>query len=624
MNKHALFAFIGTIVLIWLIGCDTECGQTKQDSSSEHSQDRVYKLEDVQLDSVAYTLTAKTDAPDGTEFTVELNNQAVTAKAYQNTIEFNVTPCFDPMYSLGGNNYQAKFACASLNISPREISLPYWPKLIGELQSYDIVSVWNGSADKLLEPVVYVNYEDKTYNFEEWYDIYDSNDALIETHRDWRFEDMQSYMSDDSHIGSSVLSCAKATPVRDGIPQTELAAGFEIKYLYVNDLLVKSAAIDISFGKLEVIAYDESGDIVGGKIKYEWQTADSVDADDNAWRTINESMPTHSVAKDELGKYMRVKLTQNYNDESQDMITTAAILVQNIFIPSGIILKYNKVLSAGTVPNVADITGYAFDTFGEYINASDMTFTFTDVGYLSSGISYSDYVGVSFGKNGFYDASADVFITVQRVMTENEMPSLSLDVNNIPLGKVKFDWISDQFECSVNDGLSWENMPNNVFDAKEGDEILIRKKSFGKPNVCGYLMASEPLTIMVQTSNIGKQSEMSGLNIDIKEMSLILTTKTAADGDIVVTANVENYNIAQEYIPRKRYAWKIDGVAVTSETDYAAVQDNTLTLHKSKLITGETYQVSLTLIVDSDYYTELDGEEAILLILSAQESVQVE
>ncbi|MBP5705881.1 MAG: hypothetical protein J6W76_01250 [Spirochaetales bacterium] len=626
MKKHKLIVIIGTIVLMSFFGCDTESGQSPQNNSSDDKptiETTGYKIEDVVLDSVAYTLTVKTDAPDGTEFSVELNNMTVTAKVYQQKLEFNVAPCFDPMHDLGGIDYTVKFRSANADITPSEKAVGYWPMFRGEIQCDEVMMIWNGCTDKIQMPLWYVNYAENTFEVQGWVGIYDNEGHEIDEDscEEWTFDDVKEYLSKTENIDTSVCMFFKVTPVCNGVLQTDIAAEFGVEYKCCKNVLVESALIERSYDQYKVACYDASGDIAGGNIQYEWQIADSADAPNNSWKKINETMPTHSVTQNEVGKYLRVILTQNYNDETQDVVITPPKLVKNFLKTTEVKLKYNNVLPVGNVPSTNDISISAVNIFGEKVDG--MTLSLSDDDYTTNGLPYSDYVNVTVSKDNYEDMSSDVFITVQNVVTDEDMPQLSQDVSNISLGKIKFGIVNSLIECSLDGGLVWEDMTSDEFIAVAGSTILVRKKSVGQPNVSGYLMESEPRSSTVTESDIGKKTSMSGINIDVKNVSLSLTTQTADNGDILVTANTENYNIMEEYIPRNRYLWKIDEVPVDS-LSYADASGDMLTLHKSGLITGETYQVSVTLIVDSDYWTEFYGEESILLILSAHKSVKVQ
>ena len=595
----------------------TESSSDFSDSSSETPPlPPVYSLEQVELDSVSYILTAKTDAPDGTEFNVELNNQTITDKVYQGSIEFNVSPCFDPIYDGGGKDYPAKFSCTEGDVSQTDFSLPYWPKLYCELQCDDVVKVWNGCTENFVEPIFYSNYKIEDVTIDEWIVIYDKDDNQINTQNNISFEDILSYLSDKAHADTVVNYLGKVTPIRNNIPQDNLAETLEVVYLCCEDVLVTNATIEKFYNQYKAIGYDATGDVAGGKIQYEWQIADSADAADSDWVDLNENMPNHSAAESEIGKYLRVVLTQNYCDEIQEPIKTQAILVKNMFKFDELHLKYNDVLLSGSKPSVDYLTGSAVNIFDKEV--SDFTLSFMENQYRD-GMPYSDYMSVIIQKDGYDDLSADVFITVKSDMSNDEVPSLSTNVSNITLGKVKFEVTDTRIECSFDGGLSWQNMPDGEFDTTFDSNILIRKKSYGQPNVTGYLMESDPRTITVQTANIGIQTEMSGINAEIVEPELVLS-KTENDGQILITAVPKGFVKLVGIEWREQYIWSIDGDTVDNEIDFADVNNNIMYLDKSKLWSGETYQVALRF---RGYYI-INDEEQEAIKLSNQISIKVE
>ncbi len=595
MTKRNILWIWGVMAfIISLIGCDTECGQTKASSpSAPGTVIPSYSFTITSFSSTDYLLIAQTDATDDILFTVTLNSRSVSAKSYQGRLEFNLSQCWTNAHK-GGRDYpvSVKVEQGKINgVSEYSFAIGYWPVVECTLKCPEESIIYNGSTDTFQPPTYTVNYEANTYRQEISYAVTDKDGSTDITTQvgasNWnKLSDMLSYLSNPNNDGCSVRVTIAITPVRNNIDQIVLTLDRSVVYHCRKDVLVSYVEVDKYYDRYIAITYDATGEYAGGDIRYEWQVSTDPSADENGWITSNDNMQIHSLASNEIGKYLRCIITQTFEgDNEEDPLTSNVVQVQNVF--SETVLQYNTIEQYGNNPSVDHIIGTATNIFGETVDG--LTF---QLAYNES-LHYSCYIMVYVSKAGYDDYLESLFVTVQSKMLNEDMIPLATDVWNITKGKVKFAGNNSFTEYSMNNGLSWNDMTTDEFDASVGDTILIRMKASGTPNQQGYLMASEPKSFTVAEANIGTKVDMSGISMEIKNAQLKLT-QSSNERFVTITANVTNYDDSASDIIQLvcDYVWRIDGV-LADDLSYATKQDNVLTIQRSALAAGESYQVSL-------------------------------
>jgi hypothetical protein len=326
---------------------------------------------------------------------------------------------------------------------------------------------------------------------------------------------------------------------------------------------------------------------------------------------------THPLKQDELGKYLRCTVIQTYEDQTQDPVTTAPVKITSIIKSAN--LTYSEVVEEGTIPDSSKLSGSFVSIFGdtETLQADNMNFSgeirtveYTDTDgaeysmtlpdFLTEGLSYSMYVPVKITKDG-YDVTHDVvFINVKSKLRDDDMPALTTDVWTVTKDKVKFDGNHYALEYKVNDAAEWKAALADEFSAAAGDVIHIRKKLWGVEGIVGCLKESDERTITVTAANIGTKTT-TGISAEVKSMYLDLHVYNLDTNLDFIEFDVFLRNataLGDWHDHNYKYTWKVDGVPV-QDTGYLYTNDSNsyIYLNKSKMISGEAYQISVLIEV---------------------------
>ncbi len=586
---HILFI---TFAVFCLIGCNTEC-VTKQRKPSD-SAAAAYSFTNIRFFATEGMLYADTDATDDTEFIVSVNNRTVSAKSLQGKLSFCVEGCWTAA-SKGGKTYPARvFVSGDAKIKgSADFSLDYWPVAELTLHCPEEMIIYNGSTKTFEPPSFSVNYESKDYDFKMSFKVTDKDGSTDITDsvgtEGWKLSNMLEFLEDATNDGRSVRVIADVTPKRDGEPLIVLGCTRSVIYHCRKDILVTGVELEKYHDYYVALTYDADHNRAGGDIVYDWQVADTENAADDKWVSVNE-LPknAHKIGKNDVGKYMRCVIVQTFEGHEKDQIVSNVVHVQNTF--AEVDLWCSTTVQEGHYPSIDMIRGTAVNIFGEWVE--DLSFRWTLFGLTLEGMSSSNEILVTVSKSQYDSYNTAVLIPVQGIIKEENVTPLSTDVWNITRGKVKFSGDNGLVEVSFDNGKSWGDITTNEFDAQVGDKILVRKRESGTPFRKGWLIASEPIEVTVAENNIGTKTDVSGITVDVGSVKLELT-QTAADGLVQIVGTVNSYEIPDEdFNLVMDYKWLIDGIA-PDKTTFAVVNQNVLTLRQSELAEGETYQVSL-------------------------------
>ena len=170
-------------------------------------------------------------------------------------------------------------------------------------------------------------------------------------------------------------------------------------------------------------------------------------------------------------------------------------------------------------------------------------------------------------------AMTKTYITVQAVLDDSEIPSLSTDKNNISLDKVVFDGNYPKVEFSLDDGSTWNEVKETELSLSEGSKILVRQKASGIKGENGYLKESDSKTIVVLKENIGTKSSSSG-SVVISEKPAVSIGKEIDGSKYTLTAKLNKS--AEYYFENNNkelpvyYAWGWD--FGTQDSDKSSVE----------------------------------------------------
>ena len=573
-----LYLFI-VIFILCLIGCPSEyapeCGGKKGSPSSETVTP--LSVTEVSFDSLNYSLSAKVNTDDGREITAVCNGKTQTAKAGNGKISWDMSSSFYKGIK-GGKDYNVSFSANGGYSGTVTASVTYWPKVEYTLASPNVVTIYNGSAKSYKSPAYTINYIVDSVNLSMQYKLYDEFDSEIDRNTSgWKLANMLDYLSDSDNAGCRVEVHFSVTPKCDG--GDKLAAKGFVTYLCKADVPVHFVEIEQVYDVYKAFLYNEDGNSAGGKITYTWQLSDN----GSNWSDILKDVTsdTYTPTESDFGKRLRVTIKQTYGDQTITK-TSDSISLMNVISEAN--LYYDGVVLVGTAIDFAKIKGTIVNVIGGEVSAADVSFDLTE-GLSGDGIlSYSHNVYITVKKHGYEDYKTSIFVPVQFVMIENELPTLSENGREITIGNVAFEFaentdISDyaNIEFSSDKGATWGSIPNGEFPAISGDKLLVRRKKTGTPNTRGYIKESEPLVIIVTNQNIGlKQAEP-----DVIEVTDVLFDSVHC----ILSANINLPNGTEVTI-------SCNGVEKTLSVVSGGIITGMASSFREGVIGGYTYDVS--------------------------------
>lgn len=380
-------------------------------------------------------------------------------------------------------------------------------------------------------------------------------------------------------------------------------------------------------------AEDRSGDSSGDySIDYQWQLASSADAgswEDKQSASSSEDFFYEPSASD-IGKFLRVKIDWKFEGKDQSPIFSKAVKIENRLDLSG--LYYDGYVKEGSCVDQSKVIGTIKDLNGQTVSGCSIKALEPDEKMV-----FSDYsvFEVSCESQSHPTELAAVFVPVQGVLAEKDVPPLSTSFGSISKGKVKFSAAASGLEYSLDDStyaaLDTVEISNGTEDFEDGDTIFVRKKAAGKiDDGFGYRMESEPVEVVVQTKNVGVATSVDVdiikaiSNIEIDLFKSEISGGGSSGGMIAVTAMLSNDEAIQELFDAvKVYRWFVDDSEIITNDPtadmYWAGDGQTLILNKDKL-EADTYQVECRVSFKAD---PEDSEEEEFAPISKQISVTV-
>ncbi|MBR3732899.1 MAG: hypothetical protein IKN25_09670 [Spirochaetales bacterium] len=610
------------LTLMMLCACDTN---TDGNTERNDNQSNPLTVSEVVFDSVTYALSAKVNAADGTEIELTCNGKTQTV----NAVKGSIAVVFDtPFYSRvkGGKNYDVTFRAKQGYSGSVVKSIGYWPQAKVMVMSKEVVTVYCGAAKDVIMPSFGINYEDNTYTYEMTFTVYDAEEAELPVDTSaWEMTDLLEYLSKPENDGHSVKIQYKAIP---SCPNgAELYDKGYVTYICKNDVLVKSIYILPEYGAYKALLSSEDympnetevGDSAGGDISYKWyisedkvkNNGDVPDTSSMKWNVIPDAdKHIYNIVKSDIGKLLKVEITQTYQGEVQDSIVSSEMYVTNSIIDTN--LYYDGIVTVGEEFDASKVKGTATDVLGIVHDVSDFILVIND-----RTADYSRYFEAALSNNEIDLTLGYFWATVQSRMNKQDEVYLTKNVWTVTKSKVRFDTYNSAVEYSADAGLTYSGITLDEFDAQVGDDIYIRVAAIGSPKQNGYLAASDPVIFKVTEDVIGTKVELTGggITVEIKELELTLS-KSEQGNNIIIKASLQNFNYdAYQTDLENGYIWLINGVSA-EEVTYASLVSDSVYLDKTKMAVGETYNISLMLSV----YTMFED----LQIVYARESSQID
>ncbi len=151
------------------------------------------------------------------------------------------------------------------------------------------------------------------------------------------------------------------------------------------------------------------------------------------------------------------------------------------------------------------------------------------------------------------------------VLSDDEMPVLSTDVDKIREGYVKFSKSSGVLEYKIGNE-NWKTISEDEIKASEGDFISVRRRAFGLPDASDYKEPSIPRTILVEEKNLGKKKS-SGLDLDLTDKYVSLAyQKDSNDCNKVTFTATPSSGLVETFGTNLSYKWIIEPFGIIYET----------------------------------------------------------
>ena len=558
-------------------------------------------VSNIQFDSSTYVLSAETNAADGTQITLTCNELSASAIAKDGKFSLVYeTPFYKGIK--GGKSYDIKFSADGYSDASGSVS--YWPKVICNSSTKDEVNVFCGGNDNFVAPEIdLVNYEPASVSITRFFEVYSNykNDSLANDSTDgWTLDDVKAFLKDKQNAGKSVVIESVVTPSNG---DSNLEETISVVYHCKNEVAVGLVQINKHYECYEACLYEDVGDYnsetAGGDVSFQWQ---KMNDDGSTYSDIEGATgKTFSLTSENvnslLNGYIRVKVTQNFENPSQSPITLfsdgglygSPYLVAHTIKDTEV--YYNGIIDEGEIFDVQNVRGRVSDEFGNWhdINTDDL--------YLISELDEKHYYKATVSKtfriqidsSVFYMDVLDVFATVSQVLKPKNVPGLKTASNSVGLGLAEFEGVNSDLEISYDGGANFTNFPSGEFTVPADKILYVRKKAMGTPNTEGYLKESATCEVIVKDENIGKRVDGGGLINGISMPTLTLVKSYNSYGKVLITPNLEirdpeNYDY--------EYSWSFDDKPLNEWTKSVSIDVNTyaLVIDTSKL-GSDTYQV---------------------------------
>ena len=585
-------------------------------------------VSNIQFNSLTFAFSADTNAADGTQITLTCNELSASAIAKDGKFSLVYeTPFYKGVK--GGKSYDVKFSAEGYSDASGSVS--YWPKVICKSSTKEEVNVFCGGNDNFVAPEIdLVNYESSNVSIAQSYEVYNDykNEILAnDTTTSWNLDNVKNFLLDKQNAGKSVVITSVVTPKNE---DTNLKETISVVYHCKNEVAVGLVNINKHYERYEACLFEDVGnydsETAGGDVSFQWQ---KMNDDGSTYSDIEGATgKTFSLTSENvnslLNGYIRVKVTQNFENPSQSSITLfsdgglygSPYLVAHTIKNSEV--YYNGIIDEGEIFDVQNVRGRVSDESGNWhdINTDDL--------YLISELdekhdynaSESKPFRIQIDTSGFYIDVLDVFATVRQVLKVENIPALKTASSSVEAGLAEFEGVNSDLEISYDGGANFTDFPSGEFTVPTDRTLYVRKRARGTPNSEGYQKESENCKVIVKDENIGKKTSGDGIINGISMPTLTLI-KSYSNDKVRITPILD---IRDPETYSYEYDWRFDdkplselsgkGISLDANT-YALVIDT------SKL-GSDTYQIycSVSITTRSTSYTFVTVSAQIPLVVN--------
>lgn len=543
-------SFLMMIFLFFSVSCSSFISDVNDENQKKLYKDLEPKL--LNFDSYSRILIMEIEnIPDGTDFQASVNSKTVSSKIQNNLVSFDFSKELTNL--LGGTELFVEILASGYGSCKK--TFVYMPKIIFDYKTPREQTVFTKTTDKVVKPEITTNYNKDAVKITWKY----NNDSA--EFANW--DEFLNALKNEENDGKDFYASAKAeagSEISYILFKFLCVAEKEVKFVDINPCIITVTTVDESekekkeqYPGYECHLWNDEERLVhaGGIIKYQWQRGLYNDASGEVqWNDIENA--TENVYKimtdDDFIGLLRLKIVQTIQNEEKEPVYSEELSVLGYLTDAKI--EYDGIVLEGE-----DADFDKFNLVGEIgVNPPELISELNKehlavspcYGLDIEKLLYSNTVDTFVMDTDFKFSLAmtKTYITVQAVLDDSEIPSLSTDKNNISLDKVVFDGNYPKVEFSLDDGATWKNVDETEFSLSEGSKILVRQKASGIKGENGYLKESDSKTIVVLKENIGTKSSSSGSVVISSEKPAVSIVKAKDGSKYTLTAKL---NKSAEY-----------------------------------------------------------------------------
>lgn len=611
-NKIPGIYCISLLIAVFMIGgCSNS---SDSDSFYPVPVMKTLKITETNFNKASGNLELTTNAPENSEVTITYGKSTISKNVTGGKILFPVfTRGFVDEDTDGGKSFKFILKNKSFSNSVK-VPFTYYPEIqVREMKKY---TGYVSAHSKNITPELVFNYNSEFLNISDWKYYLSDTYVIDEFDEDGKtpLTDISNEVSKEENIGKIIVGLCNIKVSA----QTNIDLNYNAQWIVLDEQKADSVEIQSASGYYYYPSLkDAEGNTVSGAGSCKWFTDDST-----------EPVSTdifYELRKEDIGKKLRLKYTQDFENQQYDfdaetastlkapivdinLIYNGDIIVQGEKIfPEAIRCSFitdcfdNEVSNAGLVilPSVRKQI-YTID-----VNSESVPFYETTMGtaedWETLTFNSSTVLSVFVKGNEFDFFETKLYIPVKSVLTDDTMPVLSTDVENISAGKVMFENTVNtrKLVCRIGESENWIAIPDGEFTCAAGKKIYVKIAESGSMETYNYVGESDPREIEVTTENVGTKV-VSGVDVNVDSKSFKLemnqTSKNVFEFTVVIPESKKELFKREAVV----YDWSVD-YEIPSIKDFLTEEANgkKLIIDASSWLVSK-YQVNVCISVNGN------------------------
>lgn len=611
-------------VMLGLVAAFVSCSQPNSGSGPVQEPFKLqFKLNgSISLDYANGCLTIESNAPQKSLVTLSSGGKTYSSKALGGKTRIQIVGEGRLINSSedGGKIYYGILKCESFdNFVP--VSFSYYPAIyVEQFDGYSstLSRISDFNKEKFF-PDVKSNYGDAKCEIE-WDYFYTEylpavlDDSFSGIKIENGIEGVKEFVKDTENVGLYVVGkCKLQIKTADGsVNSTNTYCSWSIVNVDNPDAIEVTTKNNINF----TASYKKNGSVIDSDGTLKWY-ADGTECG---------SGKLYTLRKEDTGK----KLTCEFIPNALGASRISYEYSKKLFAPiksATVSYNGNEVYSGKTLDKDAIKINMILNCFGEDLNPNDavclpeineQSGTKEEDGktiplFKSRIGTYEEWAKKTYDTTGWENVyvkvsgyegleepfCAQMLVPVKYELTDELMPSLSTDVNNISYGKVKFGNLSGNMEYKLNDKDGWKDLKSDTeIESAAGNRISIRLSATGAFGSDFYVMESDEREITVKDENIGKMHPTSGIDISFAskelEIKLVSSENRKYTFEAVVSDTFSNLTGS-----KLDYRWSTDNNAAGVESNYSYLNDKKIFIVDASNWYNAKYNVTLKLYINN-------------------------